>query len=191
MRGDSPEASPEVSPDGEDGPSRTVFIIALALSLAAVGIVLAIAATRHTPAAPVAIAAVPAPQADSTECRSLMATLPGELGGYTRAVAADPVPAGAAAWRGVSGGTAGESVIMRCGLDRPAEFVVGSPLQMVDDVQWLRLDDPDTRRSTWVSVDRPVYVALTLPAGSGPGPIQALSGVIDRTMPAMPIRPAR
>lgn len=195
MRGDSaglsPGLSPGSSPDGEDGPSRTVIIIALALSVAAVGTVLAIAATRRTPPAPVAVAAVPAPQADAPECRSLMATLPEELGDFTRAVAADPVPAGAAAWRSASGTTAGESVIMRCGLDRPAEFTVGSPLQMVDDVQWLRLEDPDTRRSTWVSVDRPVYVALTLPAGSGPAPIQALSGVIARTMPAMPIRPAR
>ena len=86
-------------------------------------------------------------------------------------------------------------MILRCGLDRPAEFVVGTPLQMVDDVQWFRLTDgnsgdPDAQRSTWVSVDRPVYVALTLPAGSGPSPIQTLSKVIARTMPAMPIRPA-
>ena len=38
---------------------------------------------------------------------------------------------------------------------------------MVDRVSWFRLADPDTRRSTWVCVDRPVYVALTLPDGSG------------------------
>jgi len=31
---------------------------------------------------------------------------------------------------------------------------------------------------------------LTLPDGSGPTPIQTLSEVIARTMPAMPIRPA-
>ena len=81
-------------------------------------------------------------------------------------------------------------MILRCGLDRPAEFVVGSPIQVVDDVQWFRLDDAGLERSTWVSVDRPVYVALTLPQGSGSGPIQELSAVIARTMPAMPIRPA-
>ncbi len=45
-------------------------------------------------------------------------------------------------------------------------------------------------RSTWDAVDRPVYVALTLPSGSGPTPIQQLSDVIDRTMPAVPINPA-
>lgn len=37
---------------------------------------------------------------------------------------------------------------------------------MVDDVQWFRLEDPSLSRSTWISVDRPVYVALTLPDGS-------------------------
>jgi hypothetical protein len=51
------------------------------------------------------------------------------------------------------------------------------------------LDDPDTDRSTWVSVDRPVYVALTLPTGSGPAPIQTMSDVIAQTMPGVPVTP--
>jgi hypothetical protein len=33
-------------------------------------------------------------------------------------------------------------------------------------------------------------VALTLPTGSGPTPIQQLSEVIDRTIAAVPINPA-
>ena len=177
----------------DDGPSRVTMIAALALAVLAIGAVLVVAATRRTPETPVAIAAVPAPQAESAECRALIATLPEKLGGFSRATAAEPVPAGTAAWKNPSPGS--EPVILRCGLDRPAEFVVGTPLQMVDDVQWFRLTDgnsgdPDAQRSTWVSVDRPVYVALTLPAGSGPSPIQTLSKVIARTMPAMPIRPA-
>ena len=168
-----------------DGPSRSVVVAALVVAIVAIGAVLAVAATRRTPPTPVAIATVPAPQAQAPECRSLMAALPDRLGELSRATAVEPVPAGAAAW-----GAAEDPVIMRCGLDRPAEFVTGSPLQMVDDVQWLRLDDPDIQRSTWVAVDRPVYVALTLPAGSGPAAIQTLSGVLSRTMPAIPIRPA-
>jgi hypothetical protein len=40
-------------------------------------------------------------------------------------------------------------------------------------------------------VDRSVYLALTLPSGSGPTPIQQLSEVIDRTIAAVPIDPAR
>lgn len=168
-----------------DGPSRGAVVAALVVAIVAVGAVLAVAVSRRTPPTPVAIAALPAPQAEGPECRSLMATLPERLGDLTRATAVEPVPPGAAAW-----GAAEEPVIMRCGLDRPADFVVGTPLQMVDDVQWLRLDDAEVRRSTWIAVDRPVYVALTLPTGSGPAPIQTLSGVLSRTMPAIPIRPA-
>jgi Protein of unknown function (DUF3515) len=48
----------------------------------------------------------------------------------------------------------------------------------------------DAGRSTWYTVDRPVYVALTLPSGSGPTPIQQLSEVIDRNVGAIPIDPA-
>jgi len=169
-----------------------MIVAALALSAGAIGIVLAIAAGRQTSVAPVAIAAAPAPAARSAECRSLLAALPEALGEFSRAAVAEPAPDGAAAWRdsrGRGGADPAEPVILRCGLQRPAEFVPGTPLQMVDDVGWLRLDDPDTRRSTWVCVDRPVYVALTLPGGSGPTPIQTLSATIAATMPAIPIRP--
>ncbi len=82
---------------------------------------------------------------------------------------------------------------MRCGLQRPDDFVVGSPIQVVDKVQWFRVDEQgstDAAKSTWYTVDRPVYVALTLPAGSGPVPIQELSSIIDRTVAAVPIDPA-
>jgi hypothetical protein len=44
-------------------------------------------------------------------------------------------------------------------------------------------------RSTWFAVDRAVYVALTLPSGSGPTPIQTLSDTIAAKLPATPIDP--
>lgn len=179
MQGD-PDAAPAT-----DGPPRGLLIVALVLAVAAVGTVLAIAASRRTPLPPVAIAAVPAPAAQTPPCAALVATLPDQLGDYRRAPTANPTPAGTAAWRGE-----GEPIILRCGLDRPLDFVVGSPIQMVDQVQWFRLDDADARRSTWVCVDRAVYVALTLPAESGPAPIQTMSEVIEQTMAAIPIRPA-
>ena len=89
-------------------------------------------------------------------------------------------------------------MILRCGLDRPDEFVVGSPIQVVDAVQWFRVGEAgagnesasDQGRSTWFAVDRPVYVALTLPQGSGPTPIQTISEVIAKSLPAKPIDPA-
>ncbi|WP_255413001.1 DUF3515 domain-containing protein [Mycobacterium hubeiense] len=159
------------------------------VAAAAVIGVLAIATMRQgkPEQEPVAIAAVPAPQANSPQCQALLSAVPEQLGEYRRAATADPTPAGTAAWQADAGG---EAIILRCGLDRPADFVVGVPLQLVDAVQWFEAKDPTGGRSTWFAVDRPVYVALTLPQGSGPTPIQQISDVITTTMPAEPIDPA-
>ncbi len=174
----------------DDGPPRALLIAALVLAVGALGVVLAIAATRRAPQQPVAIPAVPAPQADSRACRALVAALPQQLGDYRHAPVAQPAP-GVAAWR-ASGDD--EAVVLRCGLDRPDDFVIGAPIQVVDRVQWFEESDPnaggEAGRSTWYTVDRPVYVALTLPPGSGPTPIQQLSELIDRTVAAVPISPA-
>lgn len=167
-----------------DGPPRAVLIAALLVAVGALGVILAIAATRHRPT-PVVITAVPAPHAQDRACQMLLEVLPQRLGDYPRASVAQPAPVGAAAWQTAG---AAEPVVLRCGLDRPADFVVGSAIQLVDRVQWFEVRQDD--RSTWYSVDRPVYVALTLPPGSGPTPIQQLSELIDRTMPARPITPA-
>ena len=166
-----------------DGPPRAALIAALVASIGALGVVLAIAATRHH-ANPVVVAAVPAPHAQDPACGKLVESLPQRLGDYTRATLAQPAPVGAAAWQPAG---AGEPVVLRCGLERPTDFVVGSAIQMVDRVQWFEVSQD--QRSTWYAVDRPVYVALTLPPGSGPTPIQQLSELIDRTMPARPISP--
>ncbi len=171
-----------------------MMIAAVALAGAAIGIVLVFAATRQAPRQPVAVPAVPAPEAATPACRALAQALPQQLGDYQRAPIAQPAPEGATAWRA---GPDSEPVVLRCGLDRPAEFVVGSPIQIVDRVQWFEVpaqpqsaSDAGRSTSTWYTVDRPVYVALTLPSGSGPTPIQQLSDVIDHTIAAVPIDPA-
>jgi hypothetical protein len=170
----------------DDGPPRGVLIAAIIVAIAAAVAVLAIAAIRQSAPRnePVRIAPVPAPEADSPECEALLAALPDQLGDYRRAELADPAPAGTAAWQ--ARGDA-EPVILRCGLDRPAEFVVGAPLQVVDAVQWFEVTDAG--RSTWFAVDRPVYIALTLPSGSGPTPIQQISAAVAKSLPATPIAP--
>ncbi len=189
------EVASQVTGDPEadlGGPPRALMVAAVVLAVTAIGVILAIAATRHAPQQLVAVPAVPAPQAASPACQALVAVLPQRLGDYQRVPVAQPAPAGASAWRS---GPDNEPVVMRCGLDRPSDFVVGSPIQIVDRVQWFQVAaEPqsagDAGRSTWYTVDRPVYVALTLPAGSGPTPIQELSDVIDRTIAAVPIDPA-
>jgi hypothetical protein len=171
--------------DVDAGPPRAALIAALVLAIGTVGVILAIAATRHR-TAPAVIAAVPAPQANDPACRMLTGALPQKLGDYSRAPVVQPAPVGAAAWQPAD---AGDPVVLRCGLERPADFVVGSPIQVVDRVQWFEVSQD--QHTTWYSVDRAVYVALTLPQGSGPTPIQQLSELIDRTLPARPIDPSK
>ncbi|GJP08595.1 membrane protein [Mycobacterium marinum] len=191
MTGDTPAKH---QPD-PDGPPRVLIIAAALLGVAALGAILVIAANREVPRQPIAVPSVPAPQAASPACHALLTALPQLLGDYQRAPMVQPAPQGTGAW---SSAAADEPVILRCGLDRPADFVVGAPIQVVDRVQWFRVSDQTEAagtatagsRSTWYTVDRPVYVALTLPAGSGPTPIQELSEIIDRAIAPVPIDPA-
>ena len=176
-----------------DGPPRALLIAAVVVAVSVLITVLGIAASRQRSPEqqPVAIPAIPAPQADSQQCHNLLNALPQQLGDFRRASTVDPTPPGTAAWRAEPDT---EPVVLRCGLERPTDFIVGTPLQVVDEIQWFRVGETgpvapgteadDQARSTWYAVDRPVYVALTLPAGSGPTPIQQISGQIARAMPA-------
>ena len=127
-----------------DGPPRALFIVAVGIAVAAAAAVLVIAALRAKPPQDrtLVIPAVPAPQADSPECATLMATLPQRLGDYQWTTPAAPVPPATAAWR--SGDT--EPILLRCGVGRPADFVVGAPIQIVNTVQWFRVTDQGTGR---------------------------------------------
>jgi Protein of unknown function (DUF3515) len=187
------ECSPRVwSVDSQtgDGPPRAALIAALVIAIGSLVAVLVVAAVlQRSPAQePVAITAVPAPQSDSPECRTLVDALPEQLGDYRRAAVREPAPAGTAAWQPEESG--GEALILRCGLDRPAEFVVGAPLQVVDAVSWFSVrDSAEDGRSTWFAVDRSVYVGLTLPPGTGPAPIQAVSKAIGEKLQERPVDP--
>jgi hypothetical protein len=154
-----------------DDPPRALLIVAVGVAVAAAAAVLVIAALRSKPPQqqPLVIPAVPAPQADSPECATLMATLPERLGDYQRGTPAAPVPPATAAWR--SGDT--------------------EPIQIVNTVQWFRVIEQGTGRSTWFVVDRPVNVALTLPQGTGATPLQEVSDLVAAKLPAVPIRPGR
>lgn len=172
-----------------DGPPRAALVAAIVLAVVAVIAILVVVAVmqRQRGPAPVALSTVPAPAADGPDCARLVDALPAQLGDYRRASLVDPAPAGAAAWQRDDGG---EALVLRCGLERPADFVVGAPLTVVDAVSWFRVQDSgDAERATWFVVDRPVYVALTLPPGSGPDAIQSVSTAIADVLPARPVAP--
>lgn len=154
--------------------------IALVLAVAlVVGVLIAAALVRDQPLDPLGLAVVPAPSAQSMDCARLLAALPesldgGDTGALQRRNLAAPAPAGAASW--------GEPpVVLRCGLGRPAELTATSRLLDVSGVQFLELAGLGT--STWVAVDRPVYVVVALPPASGSGPLQQIAAVIAKTLP--------
>ena len=187
--------------------SRSPALIALAVALPVVlvvGVIVAAVLANRIPArAPVALAPVPAPEADGADCTALLAALPSELGGgengsgdhgsYEQAELAAPAPPATRAWSGEdSDDPTSDLVVLRCGLDRPLGFDVASPLTVVNGVQWFQVSGADQGidASTWFAVDRAVYVALTVPDGSGPTPVQVVSDTIAATLPAQPLDPA-
>ncbi|MEU4739485.1 DUF3515 domain-containing protein [Actinosynnema sp. NPDC023658] len=164
----------------------------LAAGVAAVGLFLgaggkddpADPSTGH--AGPVALVPVPAPKARSDECKALLSALPMQLvsNGVTlpRRELAAPAPEGALAW----GDAQHEPVVLRCGLDRPGDLTPTSELRLISDVQWLEVSDGGS--ATWYVVDRPVYVALTVPPDAGTGPLQDVSTTIRDTLAQGPVQ---
>lgn len=75
-----------------------------------------------------------------------------------------------------------DPVVLRCGLDRPAELKPDSQLRSISDVQWIEVSEGGS--TTWFVVDRPVYVALTVPSDSGTGPLQDVSTTVRDSLAA-------
>ncbi|WP_137724287.1 DUF3515 domain-containing protein [Prescottella subtropica] len=169
-------------------PALIATAVALPVALV-IGIIAAAAIANRSPALePVGLGPVEAPAATSPECGTLMAELPENLGDYTRAELRDPAPEATAAWQQAEG----DPVVLRCGLPRPPEFDQAAALSVVDGVQWFEISGAPQGidASTWYAVDRGVYVALTVPNGSGPTPLQDASAAVAQVLPAQPLDPA-
>jgi len=135
---------------------------------------------------PLGVVPVPAPASGSADCATLLAALPTTLPGapepLTRAQLADPAPPATVAWANARS----HPVVLRCGLDRPRELTPGAAIRAVSGVQWLFVEGDGA--TTWYLVDRPVYVALTVPGDAGTGPLQDVSAVAGRVLAAVPVR---
>ncbi len=107
-------------------------------------------------------------------CTALMAVLPLELARQpSRPVQTDSPFA--YAW-------GDPAVVLRCGVERPAGWVTGAAAIQINGVQWyVDTDDPET--TVWTTVDRPVYVELTLPPGVDSAPVTALTTQIAEALP--------
>lgn len=169
----------------------------LALTVAGIGIVgqytstqqreAAEAAERARRSGPLPVAPVPAPEAGSPECADVLAALPDELtigdDLVPRRDLADPAPQATVAW----GDAEHDPVTLRCGIDAPAELTPTSPLAEVSGVGWLELNEGSD--TTWLAVDRPVYVALSTPEGTGTGTLQDISVMLRERLPEAPVMP--
>ena len=153
---------------------------------------------------PLALPPVEAPDAAGPDCTRLLAALPPTLtasaGPLPRLALLAPAPAGATAWAGAApgsgssavtssttgsagdGSAGGDPVVLRCGLPKPPELTNSSALIVINGVSWLDLSQPD--RDTFIAVDRPVYVAVTVPRGLGTGPVQTVSDIVRTALPA-------
>ncbi|WP_454196418.1 DUF3515 domain-containing protein [Nocardia sp. Marseille-Q1738] len=174
-------ASPQYSP----------ALIATAVALPVVLVVAVLVAAvlaRRAPVErePLVLGPVPAPAADGPACAALLPALPADLGEFSKSTLVEPAPPATRAWQRTDGG---DPIVLRCGLDRPLEFNRASPLQIVNGVQWFEARDQVAKASTWFAVDRSTYIALTVPDGSGPTPLQEVSDTITATLPAQPIDP--
>ncbi|WP_280423960.1 DUF3515 domain-containing protein [Nocardia carnea] len=178
------EATPERAPYP---PALIATAVALPIALL-VGVLVAAVIVLRGPAGrePLALGPVPAPAADGPACSALLPALPADFGEFTRSTLVEPTPPATAAWQRPDGG---EAVVLRCGLDRPLEFNRASPLQVVNGVQWFEVRDDTAATATWFAVDRETYLALTVPDGSGPTPLQAISDTITAELPARPLDP--
>jgi hypothetical protein len=175
--------------DGADQPGTPrliviLVIVAIALTLGAIvtGFVMAARVNEGASAAqtgPLAVPAAPAPGETGRYCSQLMPLLPDELGDNARRTLIAGTP-GQAAW-------GDPAIILRCGLSDPAELTCSAPLTKFTgadgtSVEWLRTAS-DTS-VTYLAVDRPVRIAVTVPDSAGIGPVQQLSDLIGKTLPA-------
>jgi hypothetical protein len=124
----------------------------------------------------------PATPAADASCPKLMSSLPLELSHEpSRRVKSDTPYA--YAW-------GDPAVVLICGVGRPAGFVVGVSTIQINGVQWyVDTDDPDT--TVWTTVDRPVYVQISLPASVDSAPVTALTPQIAAALPFREPTPGR
>lgn len=141
--------------------NRTTIYISLGLAVALVLGVLVGARVFFNRVAlqPVAMTQVPAPEASSAECTSLIDALPSTLAGLKRAELAKPAPEGAAAWQASST----ERITLRCGVEAPAQYTPYAQTEDIDGASWLRVNDvtPGSTLATWFTVDRSPVLAVT------------------------------
>lgn len=79
-------------------------------------------------------------------------------------------------------------IVLRCGVPRPASLVPGSTAQIfsangADGVNWLPQKKKDA--TVWTTVDRAVYIEVTVPSTYATPPLNTLGSAIGKALPAV------
>ena len=143
------------------------------VAIAAVLVLSRIAAISSATLGPVTLVGVDQPDASGTACQTLMKALPDTVNDLSRRETVGDATA-SRAW-------GDPAVILRCGVAPPDDLDCTVAITNVNNVWWYQQSDTDS--TTYLSVDRSVHIAVTMPVGSGTGPLQQLSDVIATTLP--------
>jgi hypothetical protein len=114
-------------------------------------------------------------------CPVLMAQLPLELAGETSRLVDSDSPF-ARAW-------GDPPVVLVCGVDPPAGYVVGAATIVISGVEWF-VDTSDPDVVIWTTVDRNVQVQVQVPASSDSASVTALGPIIAKALPYTTPTPA-
>ncbi len=152
------------------------MLAALVVAAVAIVSIVVLAVVRsNTPvvAGPLAVGPVGQPGSGTPACGKLMTALPVRVGGKPRRELASQI-AGTAAW-------GDPAVILRCGLESPAELTCSAELIQINVVSWLELSAAG--QTTYIAADRTVRIAVTVPDGLGTGAVQDISNVVTAVLP--------
>jgi hypothetical protein len=114
-------------------------------------------------------------------CPVLMGQLPLELAGETSRLVDSDTPY-AYAW-------GDPAVVLVCGVDLPAGYVVGASTILISGVEWF-VDTSDPDVVVWTTVDRNVPVQVQVPASTDSASVTALCPIIATALPYTAPSPA-
>jgi hypothetical protein len=114
-------------------------------------------------------------------CPVLMGQLPLELAGETSRLVDSDTPY-AYAW-------GDPAVVLICGVDPPAGYVVGASTLLISGVEWF-VDTSDPDVVVWTTVDRNVPVQVRVPASTDSASVTALCPIIATALPYTAPTPA-
>lgn len=126
---------------------------------------------------PITVAAPPPNSAADQPCTALLGGLPITLSGLSGRPARSSWTY-VAAW-------GDPAIVLRCGTPRPAALTAGSSAIAiaVDGVYWLPA--PQKNLTVWTSIDRAVYIEVTVPKSYAQPPLAPIADAIAKALPAV------